>query len=155
MADSTLYDTDITGWATRQAALLRRRAAGELVNDAELDWTNIAEEIEDVARREKDRLYGALATACEHLLKWQYQPDMRSGSWRSAVAGARDRIAKLIEDSPTLRDYPAQVLARGYVAGWRRAQAETGIETLPKTCPWTIEQVLDDAFRPEMSGGSG
>jgi hypothetical protein len=155
MADSTLYDTDITGWATRQAALLRRRAAGELVNDAELDWTNIAEEIEDVARRQKDRLYGALASTCEHLLKWQYQPDMRSGSWRSAVAGARDRIAKLIEDSPTLRDYPAQVLARAYVAGWRRAQAETSIETLPKICPWTIEQVLNDAFWPETPGGSG
>jgi hypothetical protein len=29
-----LYDSDILLWSERQAALLRRRAAGELVNDA-------------------------------------------------------------------------------------------------------------------------
>ena len=41
-----LYDEDFVAWSERQAALLRRRAAGELVNDAEIDWTNVAEEIE-------------------------------------------------------------------------------------------------------------
>jgi hypothetical protein len=44
------YDDDILLWSVRQAALLRRRAAGELVNDAEIDWTNVTEEIEDVGR---------------------------------------------------------------------------------------------------------
>ena len=39
----TDYDTDILTWSERQAALLRRRAAGELINDADLDWSNIAE----------------------------------------------------------------------------------------------------------------
>jgi len=34
MAD---YDTDILEWSERQAALLRRRASGELVNEAELE----------------------------------------------------------------------------------------------------------------------
>jgi hypothetical protein len=43
---SDLYDEDFTLWTEQQAALLRRRAAGELVNDADLDWQNIAEEIE-------------------------------------------------------------------------------------------------------------
>ncbi len=42
---SDLYDADIVTWSERQADLLRRRAAGELVNDAEMDWSNIAEEI--------------------------------------------------------------------------------------------------------------
>jgi hypothetical protein len=40
------YDTDILLWSERQGELRRRRAAGELVNDAELDWPNIADEIE-------------------------------------------------------------------------------------------------------------
>jgi uncharacterized protein DUF29 len=44
------YDTDILTWSKRQAALLRRRAAGERINDADLDWSNIAEEIEDVGK---------------------------------------------------------------------------------------------------------
>jgi hypothetical protein len=30
---SDLYDTDIALWSERQAALLRRRATGQLVND--------------------------------------------------------------------------------------------------------------------------
>ena len=47
---SDLYDSDILIWFERQGALLRRRAAGELVNDAELDWRTIAEEVESVGR---------------------------------------------------------------------------------------------------------
>nr|WP_294517667.1 DUF29 family protein [uncultured Rhodopila sp.] len=42
------YDADVALWADRQTGLLRRRAAGELVNDSELDWPHIAEEIESV-----------------------------------------------------------------------------------------------------------
>ena len=45
---SDLYGDDILLWSERQAELLRRRAAGELVNDAEIDWPNVAEEIESV-----------------------------------------------------------------------------------------------------------
>ena len=39
---SDLYDTDILLWSERQADLLRRHAAGERVNDASIDWPNIA-----------------------------------------------------------------------------------------------------------------
>ena len=54
-ADSAAgYETDLVRWAEEQAALLRRRAAGELVNEAELDWTNIAEEIESLGRSPSD-----------------------------------------------------------------------------------------------------
>jgi hypothetical protein len=35
------YDTDILLWSEHQAELLRRRATGELVNEAEMDWPNI------------------------------------------------------------------------------------------------------------------
>ena len=48
MSNSDLYDTDILLWSERQADLLRRHAARERVNDASIDWPNIAEEIEDV-----------------------------------------------------------------------------------------------------------
>ena len=46
------YDADIVVWSEQQAALLRRRAAGEIVNETEMDWSNIAEEIEAVGRSE-------------------------------------------------------------------------------------------------------
>ncbi len=44
------YDADVLQWSEHQAALLRRAAAGERVND--LDWPNIIEEIESVGRSE-------------------------------------------------------------------------------------------------------
>lgn len=40
------YETDVSVWAEQQAALLRRLAAGERINDGALDWINLAEEIE-------------------------------------------------------------------------------------------------------------
>ena len=45
---SDLYDEDFILWTEQQATLLRRRADGDLVNDAELHWRNLAEEIEAV-----------------------------------------------------------------------------------------------------------
>ena len=60
---SDLYDTDFLLWSERQADLLRRRAAGELVNDAEFDWLNVAEEIEDVGR---SQLRAVDQTSCRH-----------------------------------------------------------------------------------------
>jgi hypothetical protein len=44
------YREDIVLWSMHQAELPRRRAAGELVNDAEMNRLNIAEEIESVGR---------------------------------------------------------------------------------------------------------
>jgi hypothetical protein len=40
-----LYDTDLLIWTEHQADLLRRLAAGKHVNE-QVDWANVAEEIE-------------------------------------------------------------------------------------------------------------
>jgi hypothetical protein len=45
------YDADILIWSQHQAALLRRLAAGEQVNE-QIDWENVVEEIESVGRSE-------------------------------------------------------------------------------------------------------
>jgi Domain of unknown function DUF29 len=72
------YDTDLLTWSERQAALLRRRVAGELVNDAAIDWSNVPEEIESVGHSERRELRSRLARLLQHLLKWRYQPEHRS-----------------------------------------------------------------------------
>ena len=136
------YDTDVAAWAKQQADALRRRAANEI------DWDNVAEEIEDVAGRHRDRLYGALQTALVHLLKWQFQPYQRAIRSRAFTTGARERIAKSRRDIPTLASYPGEQLADAYASARRIAAAETGLAGLPETCPWTIEQVLDHDYWP-------
>jgi hypothetical protein len=139
---SELYESDIAAWAEQQAAVLRRRAADEV------DWENVAEEIERLARSDRREIRNRLAVICEHLLKWAYQPELRSGSWRASVVEGRDQIAGLIEESPSLRDYPATVLATAFATARRKAEAETGLAGLPELCPWTIGEVLDHAFWP-------
>ncbi len=139
---SDLYDTDAAAWAEQQAGALRRHAANEI------DWDNVAEEIESLARSDRREIYNRLAVICTHLLKWAYQLELQSSSWRGSVTEARNQIAKLVKDSPSLRSYPAQVLADAYHDGRGVAEAETDLVGLPETCPWTIEQVLDHAFWP-------
>jgi Domain of unknown function DUF29 len=138
-----LYEDDIALWAERQADVLRRRASNEI------DWENVAEEIEDVARRERNQIRRRLVVLCVHLLKWQFQPKRRTRSWRGFIVEARARIAGLVEDGPSLRPYPAKALGRAYSDGRPEAEAETGLTKLPAECPWTIDQVLDADFWPE------
>ena len=144
---SDLYDTDAALWSDQQAALLRRMANGERVND-QVDWENVIEEIADVRKRYEDEIENRLTTLCAHLLKWQFQPAMRGNSWRSAIVRSRTRISRLARKMPTLAPYPAAVLAEAYPDGRLAAEAETGLTGLPAACPWTIEQVIDPTFWP-------
>ena len=56
------YASDLYGWATEQAALLR---AGRI---AEADAKNIAEELDDVGSEQCDKLESALRLILLHLL---------------------------------------------------------------------------------------
>jgi hypothetical protein len=143
---SDLYEADIARWADEQAAELRRRAGG---NDTSIDWLNVAEEIEAMGRSDKREIRNRLAVICEHLLKWRFQADARSGSWRGSIVEARDQIADVIEESPSLRPYPAARLVWAYARGRRKAEADTGLLDLPPVCPWTVDQVCDPEFWPE------
>jgi hypothetical protein len=91
---SDLYETDILLWSERQAQLLRRRAAGELVNDAELDWPNIAEEIESVGSEQRHAVESLLFQALIHMLKAEAWPLSRDAPvWRADAIGFRSQAA--------------------------------------------------------------
>ena len=82
-AMTDLYDTDILAWSEHQAALLRRRAAGELVNEGDLDWPNLAEEIESVGSEQLHAVESLLVQILLHRLKAEAWPDSSDVShWR-------------------------------------------------------------------------
>jgi hypothetical protein len=84
---SELYEGDILLWSERQAALLLRRAAGELVNDADIDWPHVSEEIEDVGRSEPQQRGIAPGASIETTQGGGSHHRWRSGStWRSSTA---------------------------------------------------------------------
>jgi hypothetical protein len=111
---SDLYDTDIVLWSEHQAGLLRRRAAGELVNEADLDWPNIAEEIESVGGSERRSLASRIGTVIEHLLlKLEASPAVEPrAKWQETVIRARSDIDAMLEDSPSLRQKPDEMVGR-------------------------------------------
>ena len=68
------YNRDIVTWSEQRAALLRRRAVGELINEAKLDWENVAEEIESVGRGDLNAVMTWLTQAPRHDLKAEAWP---------------------------------------------------------------------------------
>ena len=138
------YETDFLTWSERQAGLLRRRAAGELVNEAEIDWQNIAEEIEAVAGNTRRELRNRLARLLQHLLKWHYQPEHRSRSGRSTIRTQRQEIEDLLADNPSLQSKLLDLFLAAYPRARADALEETGLLDLPQEPPFTIEQALRD-----------
>jgi hypothetical protein len=138
------YDRDYHAWLTRQAALLAERRF------ADLDLDNLIDEIDDLARSEKREIENRLNVLLVHLLKWAHQPAQRSGGWTSTIIEQRARLLKRIQESPSLRAYPGEVLDEEYAIAREKAAAETGLRagTFPKTCPYSIDQVLDPDFLP-------
>ncbi len=77
-------------WSEYQAAMPGRRAAGELVNEAELDWAHLAEDIESLGQSERSKLRNHIATNIEHLIKLQASPAVDPRNvWKLAIRRAR------------------------------------------------------------------
>jgi hypothetical protein len=139
------YEEDFYAWSQDQAARLRA------TKPRDIDWENLAEQIESVGGSQRREIRSRLIVLLKHLLKWRYQPEQRSNSWKASIAGARREIGQEITESPSLRRYPAQVLSDQYELARLEASGETGLpeSIFPETCPFTIEEVLDPDFYPE------
>ena len=141
-----LYDVDFFNWTQRTAQLIRQ---GRL---HEVDAEHVAEEIEDMGKRDRREIRSRLTVLVMHLLKWQVQPELRQGpSWRLTIIEQRIQLALVLDDSPSLRSVARNELARIYAAAVRAGMDETGLEasSFPRSCPWTAEEILDSGFYPE------
>jgi hypothetical protein len=92
--------------------LLRRLAAGERVNEADLDWPNIAEEIETLGRSERGAVASRIRNVVEHLMKLEASPatEPRAG-WRRTIKRERIDIESLLDDNPTLKPVVSKLIA--------------------------------------------
>jgi hypothetical protein len=115
---SVLYERDETAWLEAMSALA---ASGR---HAEMDYRNLSEYLADMAKRDRREVFSRLVVLLTHLLKWEHQPERRSGSWRGTIVEQRRELRQLIE-SGTLRNHAASVLADAYAAAREQAAAET------------------------------
>jgi hypothetical protein len=144
VTDLIRYQDDYHAWALQQAALFK---AGRF---ADLDGKNLAGELKGLAVSEEQEIESRLTVLLQHLLKWEFQRDGRTNSWRASILEQRYRINRLIRRSPSLRRHPATVIDEEYRIARLRAADETNLalNRFPSVCPYSTADVLDEQFWP-------
>ncbi|MFM6195436.1 MAG: DUF29 domain-containing protein [Planktothrix sp.] len=142
--NSTLYEQDFYGWTQQQAKLLREGTLNQL------DFVNLAEEIESLGKQQRQELRNRLGILLGHLLKWQCQPSKPSKSWFVTLREQRREIGYLLTENPSLKPYLTEALYKGYQSGIDLAIRETSLtdQDFPTECLYTLEEVLDAEFFP-------
>ncbi|MCK5719749.1 MAG: DUF29 domain-containing protein [Thiomargarita sp.] len=115
----------------------------------EIDVDNIAEELESMAKRDRRELLSRLKILLMHLLKWHFQADKCTKSWKSTINEQREPINLLLSDSPSLKNYIR--LNDAYRLGLKVAIDETGLakSIFPASCPYSLVQILNENFYPD------
>ena len=138
------YETDILTWSEHQAALLRRLALGERVND-KIDWENLVEEVEGVGREQLHAVESLLFQALLHMLKAQGWPLSRDvENWQADARGFRAQARRRY--TPSMRQ---KLDLAGIYTDALKALPTTldgvGLGLLPETCPLTFDELLGES----------
>ena len=149
----TLYDSDFQGWIEKTIDCLENQQFNRL------DIQHLIEELTDLGHSDRKALESNLMILIAHLLKLKIQnnvPESRSGSWYDSVVEHRQRVYKNLRDTPSLKNYLETAIQSAYpdarkVAIKEGKLAKFGVlippETdYPMTCPFTLEQLLDEDF---------
>ena len=148
---STAYDADFFSWALEQAAALRR--AGEVRPNlpVALDWHNLAEEIESMGNEQAAKLRSSFRVLLTHLLKWRFQSEKRSPSWRRTIIRERINIEQHLIDNPGLKPRRQELLLSAYRLARKQAALETDLALgrFPETCPFSLDETCSDEFWPQ------
>lgn len=149
---SQLYDTDFSAWALRNAELLK---TGQL---EQADLMHISEELESMAKKDRNELVSRLIILLAHLLKWQYQlatlsemwQEFTGNRWQSSIDEQRLQIHRQLKLSPSLKPFFSEAMLEAYPDAVKLAARETGLgkTAFPTGCPYTQEQLLDEDFFP-------
>lgn len=155
----TLYERDFYAWALGQAEALRRLA--ETRSNLPLDFENLIDEVEALARTERAAVLSQLQRLIEHLLKLEFSSSAspRRG-WRITVNNARAEIEDRI--TPTIRSGLEPEMAKLFRRARENAvlalldHGERGSAELVKGCEpghYRIEQLLDPSWLPANRHG--
>lgn len=122
MANIELYENDFYGWIQEQVKCLRSG------NFSDLDLEHLIEEVESMGKQERRELINRLIILIGHLLKWQYQPEKRSPSWRATIRVQRQQVRKHIHQNPSLKPFFPEAFEDAYDEGRVLALRETELE---------------------------
>ncbi len=136
-AEQPLYDKDPYSWALEQARALRERRTERL------DWDNLAEEVEDLARRDADALRSHFESLIEHLLEQGYAPAAAKrdnlGLWQLSIRNS---------SNPGLKSRSVELFTQAWPYARDAALGALNLddEKIPEHSVWTFDQVMKDDF---------
>lgn len=140
----TCYDSDISAWATEQAALLR---AGKV---SVVDRAGLADELDAIARSERRELARRMSVLTAQLVCWQYQVGKRCQAWRTVIQAQREAANIVLDDSPSLQQLKDD--RRWLRLVWLDAVASVAYslgQRLPDELAWPLDRILDPDFWPD------
>ncbi len=145
-------EDDYHGWLLDQALILRSQRY------TSLDWSNLTEELEAMARRDRTEVISHLRNLLANVLKWAYSAKRRSDkSWKGSIVRARLDLSLMIDDSAVLRNDLPVFIRVAYKQAKTLAADEMALDKreaqklFPDECPWSIEQLRDEDFLPEIA----
>ena len=139
------YEEDFYGWTVNTAQLLRDKKMSEI------DFDHIAEALEDMVSSNETQMINRLTVVLSHLLKWQFQPNMRGHSWIYTIREQRKRSKIHLRKNPSLKSKLDEILLDAYDIAVLEAAKESGLDekNFPPECPYTFDQIMNDEFYPE------
>lgn len=140
-----LYETDYELWLNQQIDALQTKQWSNI------DVDNLIEELEGLNRSNKRELYSYTVVLLAHLLKWQYQPLNRSGSWKGSIGNSRKQIKKLFKDQPSLKNHLTEICLEAYddAKEWAHQETQISLTLFPTECPYSFYDMLDSGFFPD------
>jgi hypothetical protein len=158
-----LYEKDFYLWVHENLRLLKNKEYSLV------DWENLMEEIEDMARRELRSLISFMAVILEHLYKWENFRDREDmgHSWKKSINNARNELDTIFETYPGIRKKAAEELPTAWRIAVKRlvrwfeedenhylAKKYFGRlpteKDFPQECPYTFQQIME--YKPWLKG---
>ncbi|MEJ5338712.1 MAG: DUF29 domain-containing protein [Aquificaceae bacterium] len=145
-----LYEKDFYRWVHENLELLRK-GEYDLV-----DWENLLEEVEYMARKYEDELKERLGVYMEHRYKIENFKKLAgnetAGSgWNKSILNQLVEISRILEDNPSLRSklpgllQPAWGYALKRLKAWLiRNKFNPEDFNLPEMCPYGYEDIMKD-----------
>ena len=139
------HEKDVYGWTIHTAQLLKEKKMNEV------DFDGIIQELEGMGRSDEYELINRLSLVISHLLKWQFQPNMRSHSWTYTIEEQREQAKIHLRKNPSLKSKLNEIIEDAHRVALLKAAKETGLnkKDFPAQCPYTFDQIMNDEFYPE------
>lgn len=139
-----LYEDDVLLWSGQQAALLRRLAAGERVNE-QIDWENVIDEVESVGSEQLHAVESFLVQALVHMLKAEAWPLSRDAAhWQAEARRFRGDAAARFVPSMRQRIGMGKLYRRALRAVPDTIDGTSPLQTIPAICPVTLDELLSE-----------